>query len=69
MLHSHPPSSSHGARRLLVSCWVTLIPYDEMFFRATFVLFISFVLIVITALAHPWVQPEDNMLALVSQVR
>ena len=39
-----------------------------MFFRATFVLFISFLLFGLTALAQPWVQPEDNMLALVSQV-
>ena len=55
-------------RRLLVSGWVTLIPYDKMFFRSTFVLLISFMLVVLTALAHPWSQPEDNMLALVSQV-
>ena len=55
-------------RRLLVSGWVTLIPYDQMFFRAVFVLFISFLLFGLTALAHPWEQPEDNMLALVSQV-
>ena len=54
-------------RRLLVSGWVTLIPYDKMFVRSTFVLLISFVLFGLTALAHPWTQPEDNMLALVSQ--
>ena len=56
-------------RRLLVSGWVTLIPYDKMFFRSTFVLLVSFLLILLTALAHPWEKPEDNMLALVSQVR
>ena len=55
-------------RRLLVSGWVTLIPYDKMFFRSTFVLLISFLLFGLTALAHPWAKPEDNMLALVSQV-
>ena len=55
-------------RRLLVSGWVTLIPYDKMFFRSTFVLLISFLLFALTSLARPWVQPEDNMLALVSLV-
>ena len=55
-------------RRLLVSGWVTLIPYDKMFFRSTFVLLISFLFFGLTSLAHPWAQPEDNMLALVSQV-
>ena len=55
-------------RRLLVSGWVTLIPFDKMFFRSTFVLLISFLFVVLTSLVHPWAQPEDNMLALVSQV-
>ena len=55
------------ARRLLVSGWVLLIPYDKMFFRLAFAWCISFLLLLLTAVARPWSRPEDNVLGLVSQ--
>ena len=54
-------------RRLLVSGWVVLIPYENMFGRGIFVMTVSLLLLVATAVARPWVEPVDNLLALLSQ--
>ena len=44
-------------RRLLVSGWLLLIPYDRMFFRLLFAHLISLILLVLTAIAQPWSRP------------
>ena len=55
------------SRRLLVTGWLLLIPFQEMFARLVFALFVSLLFLTLTAVARPWSRTEDNVLALVSQ--
>ena len=54
-------------RRLLVTGWLLLIPFQEMFTRLVFALLVSVLFLTLTAVARPWSRTEDNVLALVSQ--
>merc|ERR1712151_1196003 len=54
-------------RRLAVSGFVLLIPYDQIYWRIIMALAVSIPILVLTAFIKPLKRSEDNMLSIISQ--